>query len=473
MDLNVNLSQILRNNGYTAVKGVKKEALDSFLERMKPVSTARELIRVGGYGDGGYLVPDDLEGIEACFSPGVADVANFESEMANRGIKSFMADFSVEAPPVANPLFDFEKKYLGDTNNQAFIRLEDWVKGKVGAETKELILQMDIEGNEYQVILDTPQATLKQFRMMVIEFHGLDQLLLPQSFNFLGQAFTKLLKDFCIVHIHPNNYWAPMTYGEYEIPPALEITLYRKDRVVLNDRPPSFPHILDSKNIFNKPEVVLPECWRKDLNHIDDFLRTIYGVIHVGGSVGQEHHLYDKHGLSVIWIEALDSAFQELTDVIQELPNQVAFRRLITDRDSTNYPFYVSNNQGISSSIFKPTGHKEIWPQVTFDETIELESSTLSTLFKEEKIDVSLYQALVLDTQGSELLVLKGLGDLITTFKYIKTEATDFEAYEGCCLMEELDSYLTKFGFKKIITEDMTDRAEGGNFYDILYARES
>jgi hypothetical protein len=109
MDLNVNVSQILRNNGYTAVRGVKKEALEAFFERMKPVSTAKELVRVGGYGDGGYLIPDDLEGIEACFSPGVADVANFESEMATKGIRSFLADFSVESPPVANPLLILKK----------------------------------------------------------------------------------------------------------------------------------------------------------------------------------------------------------------------------------------------------------------------------------------------------------------------------------------------------------------------------
>jgi len=472
MDLNVNLSQILRNNGYTAVKGIKKESLDAFFERMKPVSISRELIRVGGYGDGGYLIPDDLDDIEACFSPGVADVANFESEMANRGIRSYMADYSVEHPPLVNPLFDFEKKYLGDTNNQAFMRLQDWVTRKVGSQIRELLLQMDIEGNEYQVILDTPRETLRQFKIMVIEFHSLDQLLLPQAFNFIGQAFTKLLNDFCLVHIHPNNYWAPLTYGEYQIPPAVEITLYRKDRVVLSATPPSFPHILDSKNIFNKPEVVLPECWRRDLNDIDDFLRTIYGVIHVGGSIGQEHHLYDKHGLSVVWIEALESAYQELTRVIEELPNQVAFRRLITDHDNVDYPFHVSNNEGISSSIYKPTGHKEIWPQVTFDETIQLKSTTLATFFEAEGIDLTNFQALVLDTQGSELLVLKGLGGLITRFKYIKTEAADFEAYEGSCLMDDIDCYLNEYGFRKIITKEMTKRTEGGNFYDVLYAQE-
>ena len=472
MDLNVNVSQILRNNGYTAIRGINKEALDAFLELVKPMSTARDLIRVGGYGDGGYLLPDDLDDIDACFSPGVAETANFETEIAGRGIRSYLADYSVDSPPVDSPLFDFEKKHLGDSNNQAYMRLEDWVTAKVGRETRNLLLQMDIEGSEYKVFLDTPRETLQQFRIMVVEFHSLDQLLFPPSFNYLSQVFTKLLKDFCIVHMHPNNYWAPLEYGEYQIPPAIEITLYRKDCVVLSGESPSFPHLLDSKNVFNKPDAALPACWQRNLNHMDDFLRCIYGVIHVGGSIGQEYHLYDKQGLSVVWVEALESAFEELTDVIRELPNQVALKALVTDQDGADYDFHVSNHQGISSSIFKPSKHKEIWPEVTFDETIQLTSTTLPALMEREGLDLQRYQALVLDTQGSELLVLKGLGEMIRNFTYIKTEASDFEAYEGACLLNDIDSYLAQYGFKQILCEEMTERTEGGNFYDILYARE-
>ena len=53
----------------------------------------------GPDGDGGYLVPDDLEGIVACFSPGVSNVAGFEKDCALKGMKVFMADASVEARP--------------------------------------------------------------------------------------------------------------------------------------------------------------------------------------------------------------------------------------------------------------------------------------------------------------------------------------------------------------------------------------
>jgi hypothetical protein len=51
--------------------------LRDLLTRVRPVKTNFDLIRLGSKNDGGYLVPDDLDGIVACFSPGVSRIANF------------------------------------------------------------------------------------------------------------------------------------------------------------------------------------------------------------------------------------------------------------------------------------------------------------------------------------------------------------------------------------------------------------
>ena len=89
----------------------------AFLGLVKPMRTNHELIRIGSDTDGGYLVPDDMEDVGICFSPGVCETAHFENELTRRGIKCFLADYSVEKPPIENDFFDFEKKYLGCRNN--------------------------------------------------------------------------------------------------------------------------------------------------------------------------------------------------------------------------------------------------------------------------------------------------------------------------------------------------------------------
>src|SRR5450432_846532 len=111
------LGHLIRNvflrGGYFLSNTSDDNEVRDMLQKLAPYETDRKLIRVGGETDGGYLIPDDLEGIEYCFSPGVARTARFESELATRGIRSFLADYSVDRPPVESEMFHFEKKYLG------------------------------------------------------------------------------------------------------------------------------------------------------------------------------------------------------------------------------------------------------------------------------------------------------------------------------------------------------------------------
>ena len=76
------------------------EKLNAFLLASRPLRTNFPLIRIGSLNDGGYLLPDDLSGVAACFSPGVAKVADFENQITEKGIPCFLADYSVDKPPL-------------------------------------------------------------------------------------------------------------------------------------------------------------------------------------------------------------------------------------------------------------------------------------------------------------------------------------------------------------------------------------
>lgn len=201
------------------------------------------------------------------------------------------------------------------------------------------------------------------------------------------------------------------------------------------------------------------------------FLRRVCGVIHVGASGGQERDLYAKFGQRVLWIEPIPSVFDILSQNIKSFPLQRAVNRLITDRDDAEYVFHIANNYGMSSSILSLDRHQEMWPEVQFESQMSLRSITLDTLLVEMAMDPGDYGALVIDTQGSELLVLKGACRLLGGIKYVKTEAADFEAYSGCAKVGDLETFLSAFNFDLIRRDKFAEKEGVGCYYDLLFRR--
>jgi hypothetical protein len=229
--------------------------------KLRPLDCGIDLIRVGSSGDGGYLIPNDLQGIEYCFSPGVGALSDFENQLADRGIKSFLADYSVESPAVDKPDFIFDKKFLGASDRGVYFTLSTWMDKYLNQYTGDLLLQMDIEGAEYEVILNAPSSLLNQFRIVVIEFHGLTRLFDPFTFRLFSATFEKLLDHFYVAHLHPNNVCGSMKFGEIEIPEMMEFTFLNKRRVNGGVPRREFPHLLDADSAPEVKPLVLPECW--------------------------------------------------------------------------------------------------------------------------------------------------------------------------------------------------------------------
>jgi hypothetical protein len=119
---------------------------------------------------------------------------------------------------------------------------------------------MDVEGAEFETLLSMSGALMRQFRIMVIEFHYLHQLWNKPWFLLVERVFRKILESHSVVHIHPNNCCGSFRSAGIEIPRVAEFTFYRNDRI---DRPAfcgTFPHALDADNTAKKT-LVLPQCW--------------------------------------------------------------------------------------------------------------------------------------------------------------------------------------------------------------------
>lgn len=247
--------------GLNVTRPTKKDDVFGLIRKLRPQDCGKELIRIGADGDGGYLIPDDLMGIEYCFSPGVSTKSHFEDHLAKLKVRSFLADYSVDSPSVSRPEFTFDKKFLGATDRSEFFTLATWKDKYLKNYTGDLILQMDIEGYEYEVILSTPEDLLKQFRIIVIEFHSLDRVFDRFAFGIISSCFDRLLHYFHVVHIHPNNCCGSVRRGNVEVPRVLEFTFLNKNRASSTELQGVFPHKLDVDNVPEMPPLRLPKCW--------------------------------------------------------------------------------------------------------------------------------------------------------------------------------------------------------------------
>ena len=258
------IGDYLLKNGLFTSKRTELHKIYEFLKIARPKSLNIQNIRIGGDNDGGYVVPNDLDNLKYCFSPGVGQISKFEDELTKMGIKCFLADYSVN-PKFKNSLIDFEKKFIGPVSFENYLGFKEWVKKKIEYKTNnDLLLQIDIEGDEYDLINSFDEEILNKFRIILIEFHQMHYLFDEFFFNKIDKVIKKISKFFYCTHIHPNNDVDFIyKYKNIIIPPVLEFSFLRKDRGTLVNEELFFPSKIDQPNNIKKRDIVLPDCWYK------------------------------------------------------------------------------------------------------------------------------------------------------------------------------------------------------------------
>jgi len=98
----------------------------------------------------------------------------------------------------------------------------------------------------------------------------------------------------------------------------------------------------------------------------------------------------------------------------------------------------------------------------TLDEYIKDGANTLDSFFDKE----TNYNFINIDVQGYELEVFKGGKKTLESIDYIMTEVNRDEVYKNCPRIEELDTYLSTYGFERVETT-----WDGGTWGDAFYIK--
>jgi FkbM family methyltransferase len=200
-------------------------------------------------------------------------------------------------------------------------------------------------------------------------------------------------------------------------------------------------------------------------------VRRARGIIHVGANTGQERYLYGSLGIPVLWVEPIPSVFAVLEANLAGFAGQRALQALVADADGESRTLNIASNNGESSSIFDLHLHKDIWPEVDYVERVTMTTVTLPTLLGRHRVAADSFDALVLDTQGSELLILKGAAPILRNFRVIVTEASDFEAYRGGARLADIEAFLRAYGYAVIRRARTVRHRSGGAYFDVVFRR--
>ena len=190
---------------------------------------------------------------------------------------------------------------------------------------------------------------------------------------------------------------------------------------------------------------------------------NVSGLLHIGGHYGGEIQKYKSHNIdNIVLFEPLSSNFSVLSEAVKNIGGNVVAYQVALGNDNRKVTMNISSNEAQSSSILTPKVHLTAHPEVSFSGTEEVEMKKL------DDYDYKDYNMIVVDVQGYELEVLKGASQTLHNIDYIYCEVNRDEVYEGNARVEEIDEFLSTYGFKRVETQWYYTEVWG----DALYMKE-
>lgn len=187
----------------------------------------------------------------------------------------------------------------------------------------------------------------------------------------------------------------------------------------------------------------------------------INGVIHIGAHDGAEYPAYKAHGIkNMMFFEPVPHIFERLEKNVG--PEAKLYNMALGNKVGSDKIFFLESVDNDScSSLLEPHIFKQLY-SIPFKRMIDIEINKLDNI----EYDRSDYNFINIDVQGYELEVFKGAIESLPHIDYIMAEINNVHLYKDGVLVDELDGFLSGFGFKRI-TQNWVGRngTWGDGFY--------
>lgn len=214
-------------------------------------------IRIGGPDDGGYVYLDDLNCAVGALSIGIGPDVSWDVTIADRGIRVYQYDHTVDAPPSLHENFVFHRCKLSSRDAVGEVTLASILSKYNMLTPASVIGKIDIEGDEWDTLSSAAPEVLSTFSQIACEFHWFEKVTDECFFDKVITTLSNLAKVFEPIHVHANNYSPLLVVGNKLFPSVLEITFANKTKYSFSDNREIFPSLLDAPNDPKMPDYPL------------------------------------------------------------------------------------------------------------------------------------------------------------------------------------------------------------------------
>ena len=187
-----------------------------------PIKQQSKKLRLGPYSDGGYVcLSDFLRKDMMIFSFGVGFGIPFEVDAIEKYNANVICWDALSEP--SSPTLKKYPKKIKHINE--FITKENTNSIFNSYENKQLLVQMDIEGAEFEFIESISKENIQKIETLLIEFHW--DFGHSKTEKQMVKCLEKILETHICFHVHGNND-QPYRKGT-KMPSILECSFIRKD----------------------------------------------------------------------------------------------------------------------------------------------------------------------------------------------------------------------------------------------------
>ena len=224
----------------------------------------KEKILLGDYGDGSYVLLNNLEGIKIAYSFGIANQISFDKALADKGIDVYMYDHTINKLPFENAKFHWKKIGIcSESHKKLNMKTLNELLIENGHEKeKDMILKIDIEQNEWEILNEISLEILNKFKYIILELHFWDL----NKYEIYINCLKKLMENHQAFHIHCCNCVGLLSIGENPICNTLEISYiikegnnFKKDNSLYPIKGFDFKRCPNKKSL-DKENIILKFC---------------------------------------------------------------------------------------------------------------------------------------------------------------------------------------------------------------------